>query len=134
MPTLYERLGGEAVLARLLRHFYADVRQDPLIGPIFQARIQEWDAHLEIIAAFWAGVTGGPRIYGRPMPAKHLNLGLQPPHFERWLHLWGANCRAQLPREAAGELTALAHHIAGRLQAILGMVSAVPPSSQGETL
>jgi len=27
-----------------LRHFYADVRQDPLIGPIFNAKIKDLES------------------------------------------------------------------------------------------
>lgn len=52
MSLLYERIGRREGLARLLRHFYADVRQDPVIGPIFNARIEHWGEHLAIIANF----------------------------------------------------------------------------------
>jgi truncated hemoglobin YjbI len=40
MNLLYQRIGGHEGISRLLRHFYADVRQDPMIGPIFNARIK----------------------------------------------------------------------------------------------
>jgi hypothetical protein len=53
MNLLYQRIGGREGISRLLRHFYADVRQDPLIGPIFKAQIKDWKHHLEIIASFW---------------------------------------------------------------------------------
>jgi truncated hemoglobin YjbI len=33
MNLLYQRVGGHEGISKLLRHFYADVRQDPLIGP-----------------------------------------------------------------------------------------------------
>jgi hemoglobin len=52
----------------MLRHFYADVRQDPLIGPIFNAQIKDWKHHLEVIASFWETIIGGPSTYARPMP------------------------------------------------------------------
>jgi hemoglobin len=87
MNLLYQRIGGREGISKLLRHFYADVRQDPLIGPIFNARIKDWSQHLEIIASFWVTVTGGHRNYGRPMPMKHLPLHLKEDHFERWLFL-----------------------------------------------
>jgi hypothetical protein len=41
MNVLYQRIGGREGISKLLRHFYADVRQDPLIGPIFNACVQE---------------------------------------------------------------------------------------------
>src|SRR5205085_1360397 len=111
MSLLYERIGGVGGLTRLLRHFYADVRQDPLIGPIFEARIEDWNEHLAIITSFWQTVLGGARTYSAPMPTMHMPLGLQAEHFERWLFLWQANCRAQLPSEAAAEMIDLAQHL-----------------------
>ena len=35
MNLLHQRIGGHEGISKLLRRFYADVRQDPLIGPIF---------------------------------------------------------------------------------------------------
>ena len=81
MDLLYQRIGGSEGLSRLLRHFYADVRQDPLIGPIFNSQIKDWKHHLEFIASFWETIVGGPR----PMPVKHLTLRPREEDFERWL-------------------------------------------------
>ena len=39
--TVFEFVGGRAALLEFLRHFYADVRQDSLIGPIFNAQIHD---------------------------------------------------------------------------------------------
>jgi truncated hemoglobin YjbI len=50
MNLLYQRIGRSEGISRLLRHFYADVRQDPLIGPIFNAQIKDWKDHLEILS------------------------------------------------------------------------------------
>jgi hemoglobin len=102
-----------------LRHFYADVRQDRLIGPVFNAQIKDWKEHLDVIASFWETLIGGPRTYARPMPMKHVPLHLREEHFERWLFLWQANCRAQLPADVAREMVDLAHHISGKLRLIL---------------
>jgi hemoglobin len=121
MSLLYERIGGREGLVRLLRHFYADVRQDPLIGPIFSSRIEDWGEHLTIIAGFWETLLGATRTYSGPMPAMHAPLGLGPEHFERWLFLWQANCRAHLPAEAAREMIDLAQHLGQKLQAILSV-------------
>ncbi|MBV8414401.1 MAG: group III truncated hemoglobin [Verrucomicrobia bacterium] len=129
MNLLYQRIGERDGISRLLRHFYADVRQDPLIGPIFDVQIKDWHRHLEIITSFWEAVIGGPRAYAGPMPMKHVPLRLREEHFERWLFLWQANCRAQLPTDVARELIALANHIAHRLRIILvsrGEIPAAP--------
>lgn len=117
--SLYERLGGRVRLALLLRHFYADVRQHQTIGPIFQAQIHDWPAHLEKIADFWSGATGGPARYAGPMPQRHFPLGLGPEHFEAWLELWRRNCAIYLPAREAAEMVRLAEGIGARLKVLI---------------
>jgi hemoglobin len=125
--SLYERIGGRDGLARLLHHFYADVRQHSLIGPIFNRQIHDWPAHLEKIGSFWARLTGGPSEYSGRMPMKHLNLGIEAQHFDVWLQLWTFNCRGHLPKPEAEEMIGLAHEIGRRLKTILS----VEPSPRG---
>jgi hemoglobin len=64
----------EAMIRRLVHGFYSRIRIDPVLGPIFAARIKEWDLHLSRMCAFWSSVvpmTG--RYHGRPMQ-KHALL------------------------------------------------------------
>ena len=78
----------EQILQRLVHGFYAKVRRDELIGPIFDERIEDWGPHLERMCAFWSSValmTG--RYHGRPVPA-HAVLPVTGKHFERWLALF----------------------------------------------
>lgn len=119
-PTLYERIGGHDGLMLLLRRFYADVRQHQVIGPVFAERISDWPSHLEKIAGFWSGLTGGPALYGGGMAARHLPLRLEAPHFEAWLGLWHRHCRAHLPASEAEEMIVLADNIGRRLREITG--------------
>lgn len=88
----------EAQLGRLVRHFYAQVRQDPELGPIFNGIVEDWPHHLEHLTAFWAGVVlGKPGFTGHPMVAHHRHRDLiRPEHFERWLGLWEASTAAVL--------------------------------------
>jgi hemoglobin len=118
-PKLFDRIGGQAELSKLLRYFYADVRQHQLIGPVFNEHIKDWPAHLAKIGEFWARVTGGPSNYSGQMPAKHLTLGLDPHHFAAWLQLWDSNCRCYLQPREAQEMSALAHEIGLRLKSII---------------
>jgi hemoglobin len=120
LKTLYYRIGSES-LASLLRHFYSDIRQHKLVGPIFNERIEDWPAHLETIASFWTRMTGGPSQYSGQMPAKHLNLNLNSSHFQVWLQLWEFNCRSYLGQREAQEMIRLAHDIGRRLRNILGV-------------
>jgi hemoglobin len=117
---LYDRIGGREGLELLLRHFYADVRQHALIGPIFNKHIDDWPAHLAKIASFWARLTGGPSGYSGQMPAKHLKLGLESRHFNTWLQLWDFNCCRHLKEAEAQEMICLAREIGQRLKTIVG--------------
>lgn len=119
--TLYDRIGGRPVLLKLLRYFYADVRQHAEIAPIFAANIEDWPAHLEKIADFWSGITGGPRLYAGGMPWKHIPLRLEERHFAAWLGLWARHCQAHLPPAEAAELIAAAETIGQRLRQIVAM-------------
>ena len=122
--SLFERIGGRDGLRDLLRYFYADVRQHRVIGPIFLRQIDDWPAHLEKIADFWSGATGGPVVYSGPMPMKHLSLSLGEEHFEVWLDLWRRQCRIRLPAREADELIARAEGIGARLRQIVGLPAA----------
>ena len=119
MTSLYSRIGGRPKLVELLKYFYADVRQHQEIAPIFTANILDWPAHLEKIADFWSGVTGGPAKYSGPMPMKHVPLALEERHFQAWLGLWARQCRIQLKPGEADELIAVAETIGQRLRQIV---------------
>lgn len=122
--SLFERIGGRAGLMQLQRRFYADVRQHNEIGPIFRAQIHDWPAHLEKIADFWSGATGGPANYSGPMPQRHFPLGLEASHFEAWLDLWRRNCRIWLKSQEADEMIFLAESIGERLRELVGRFGA----------
>jgi len=118
-PSLYERIGKQQGIATLLRHFYADARQHAVIGPVFNSRIKDWPAHLLKIGQFWARVTGGPSAYEGQMPLRHLDLGIDDPHFATWFQLWDANCQCYLRASEAKEMSRLAHEIGKRLKTIV---------------
>jgi len=110
----------EAKIQELVRRFYAKVRLDPAIGPIFNAKIEDWDAHLEKLAGFWSSVmlTTG-RYKGNPMLA-HLRLKtVQPAHFDRWLRLFAETAAEVFPADSANAFVQRAEMIARSLQ--LGM-------------
>lgn len=73
----------------LVNEFYAKVRQDDFIGPIFDEVAQvDWETHLPKITNFWCDLILGEETYhGRPFPP-HIPLNLEVTHFERWLALF----------------------------------------------
>jgi len=86
----------EEEITHLVHTFYAKVRRDPLIGPIFNSHIDDWDAHLIKLTDFWSSILRGTgRFSGTPMP-KHIALpDLRPELFERWLALFKETLAAQ---------------------------------------
>ena len=89
MPPAGEPI-TEKALAELVQIFYARVRQDPALGPIFNGAIKDWPHHLSKLTDFWHSVmlTSG-RYKGRPLPAhvKHADR-IDAASFQRWLGLW----------------------------------------------
>ena len=116
--SLYTRLGGHDGILKLIKPFYIDVRQHAVIGPIFNAHIQDWIEHMDKITEFWALQTGGPSRYRGGFAGAHLALGLQPEHFQHWLDLWEFNAARQLPSPEAAEMITLAHEFDRRLFAV----------------
>ncbi|HEX8469018.1 MAG TPA: group III truncated hemoglobin [Allosphingosinicella sp.] len=103
----------EEALGRLVERFYAKVRRDPLLGPVFIAAVEDWPEHLERLQAFWSSVmlTSG-RYKGRPLPA-HLKHGaaMTDERFSRWLALWEETTAELFAPEAAAELQLKARRI-----------------------
>jgi hemoglobin len=113
---------SEEQIAALVDAFYARVRQDETLGPVFEKAIgSEWEPHLKRMRAFWSSLLlSSGRYKGNPM-SKHLMLlpriGRQ--HFERWLHLWRQTAVDLLPPPAAAVFVSRAEIIAERLLASL---------------
>jgi hemoglobin len=106
----------EAMISVLVRAFYAQVRNDPLIGPIFEEKVDDWNHHLEKLCAFWSSVvlmTG--RYHGQPMQA-HLSLQIRAEHFERWIEIFEATALSVCPRNAADVFIDRARRIADSLE------------------
>lgn len=120
---MFDRIGGKPGLLRLLNHFYADVRQHRVLGPIFERQIDDWGSHIEKIATFWSQVMGGPASYSGQMPARHIPLELREEHFKAWLGLWEVNCRQWLEPDCANELIGLAGQIGQRLRQFCGVAA-----------
>ena len=108
----------EAMIHELVHAFYAKVRIDPALGPIFNRVIGDgWDEHLAKLCDFWSSVllmTG--RFKGAPMPA-HIRLAeIRPTHFARWLHLFRQTAEQLCPPEAAALFVAKSEMLGQSLQ------------------
>jgi hemoglobin len=83
----------EPLIEQLVRTFYARAREDAVLGPVFAARIRDWEPHLQQIMAFWSNVMlKSGRYRGTPLQA-HLGLAIDDAHFARWLALFERTAR-----------------------------------------
>lgn len=112
----------EEMIERLVRGFYGRVRTDAMLAPIFDARIKDWEPHLQQMCAFWSSVAlMSGRYHGAPMP-KHLPLPIDAAHFDRWLELFEATAAEICPPGAAEHFVERARRIAASLE--LGVAGA----------
>lgn len=76
-------------IEKLVDRFYSKVREDALLGPVFEEKIGDsWSEHLEKMYRFWQTVLLGEHTYfGSPFPP-HAHLPIRSEHFERWLALF----------------------------------------------
>ena len=107
----------EAMIERLIRAFYQRVQKDPVIGPVFAAKITDWEPHLQQMFAFWSSVAlMSGRYHGQPMQV-HSPLPIDARHFDRWLTLFEATAREVCPPKAAHHFIERACRIAQSLEA-----------------
>ncbi|QCO68329.1 group III truncated hemoglobin [Luteimonas yindakuii] len=108
-------------LARLVDRFYDKVREDDRIGPVFNAAIDDWDAHKATLVEFWSSVILGSGSYrGNPM-AVHRPHPITAGHFAHWLALWRETAAEVLAPHHAALLHDRAQRIATSLRYGLGL-------------
>ena len=78
---------------RLVRAFYGQALEDPIIGFIFvDVAKLDLEAHVPRLTSFWETILLGAQSYGggafRPHAQLHGRVRLRRGHFERWLALW----------------------------------------------
>lgn len=128
---------SEEMIRTLVHTFYARVREDALLGPIFNRAIDDWDAHLSKLCDFWSSVTlMSGRYKGKPVPA-HLKFPeIDADHFARWLELFRDTARHACEPAAAELFISRAERIAESLQLAISinrgeMTARPPPAGSG---
>ena len=95
MGTL-KTIAGRKEVSLLVNTFYAKIRKNELLGPIFNGHIpdEKWPEHLSKLTDFWeTNLFGIVKFKGNPTQ-KHLNVDrnlnhtVSQEHFGRWLQIW----------------------------------------------
>ena len=92
----------EQMIGRLVDHFYARIRLDPDLGPIFEAAVADWYAHRTLLISFWSAVmlkSGG--FKGQPVQTHRALPNLTGRHFEIWHRMFADSALAVCPPDAA---------------------------------
>lgn len=100
--TVFEAVGGEAFFQRITRRFYADVKNDPTLRPMYPDDLAPSILHLEL---FLIQYFGGPRTYhelrGHPkMRMRHLPFAIGQKERDAWMrHMTNSVKMEKLPQE-----------------------------------
>lgn len=112
----------EEQIGRLVEAFYAKVRVDPEIGPIFNAIVSDWPHHLSVLKDFWSTVLLTTGRYKGDPAMRHIGLGLDPEHFDRWLALFSETTREIFPAETTDWILNKAQRIGRNFQDAVAFV------------
>lgn len=107
----HDRISPEEI-SDLVDRFYAKVRLDPIIGPVFNEAIDDWPAHLSLLKDFWSTVLWTERRYKGDPLSKHLELPIDHEHFNRWLELFAETAHETMRPQHAQIVITKSHRIA----------------------
>jgi hemoglobin len=121
----------ETMIRDLVLQFYARVRKDAELGPIFNAAINDWDRHLDKMCAFWSSVTMMTGRYkGNPMKAHAELPQIGSEHFRQWLALFRTTAAEVCPPHAAALFIDRAERIAESLQMGIALHRGILPATR----
>jgi hemoglobin len=111
-PVMYEQIGGEEPLRRLVDHFYDIVETHPDGEPVHRLHLQGFGvAHLrQAQFDFLSGFLGGPRYYVERMGHSnvrqmHAHLAIGPAEVRSWLRCMAhAVEKAGIPADVGSRL------------------------------
>ncbi|SCX48828.1 hemoglobin [Klenkia marina] len=120
--TFYAEVGGAPTFHALVAHFYAGVRTDPVLAPLYPQ--DDWDGAEERLRGFLEQYWGGPTTYsenrGHPrLRMRHAPFAIGAAERDAWLHHMRAavDSLGLTPEQDAtlwGYLTMAAHSMQNR--------------------
>ena len=115
----------EPAIAQLVHRFYEQVRDDALLGPIFGARVHDWDDHMARMCRFWSSILLRTGTYqGQPMRL-HQVLPIDAQHFDHWLALFRKTAEDVLTPAGARNVIGRAERIARNLESGVAVANGV---------
>lgn len=113
----------EADVRDVMHSFYADVRDDPVLGAVFRDAIGDgdWSAHVEKVIRFWLTALRISRCYNNRefMPAHLRHAGIRAELAPRWLELFTASVDRRCQPKQASAFKAVAAAMIENLEILL---------------
>jgi hemoglobin len=105
-------------IVQLVDTFYSRVREDAVLGPVFEARLAgHWNEHMPRMYAFWTKVLLDTGEFQGNVFGKHMALnGIGREHFVRWLTQFRMTAIEVFGTEDSAEAVVVANRIASSLQ------------------
>jgi hemoglobin len=105
-------------IIQLVDTFYARVRNDAVLGPVFEAKLAgHWHEHMPRMYAFWTKVLLDTGEFQGNVFGTHMALsGIGTEHFVRWLTLFKMTAIEVFGEDGAAEAITVAQRIASSLQ------------------
>jgi hemoglobin len=122
---------NEQSIASLVDRFYAKVREDALLGPVFNGAIGDhWPEHLATLTDFWTSVLlASGRYKGNPMMAHLAIPQMDKDHFSRWIELWQETTTEVFGPQISQALVAKASMMGERLVEVSTRVREAQPAT-----
>lgn len=106
----------------MVDRFYASVRKDALLGPVFEQRIgDKWPEHLEKMYRFWQTILFEEHTYHGSPFRPHATMPIKDEHFDRWHVLFTETLDTYFEGEKAEEAKWRAEKMAGLFKAKLNL-------------
>lgn len=98
----------------LVNKFYAYIKKDKLLAPVFALRISEdqWPIHLEKMYCFWGSLLLHNQKYNGSPFDKHIGLPIGGIHFKQWTDLFNKTVDELFEGEVANTAKERAANIA----------------------
>lgn len=104
-------------IKNMVNSFYGLVREDDLLGPIFNARIGDrWPEHLEKMYGFWETVLLNVHSYSGSPFRPHSQMPINKEHFDKWLQLFEKSIKANFEGAVADDALERARKMAQMFQ------------------
>jgi hemoglobin len=112
----------EGIIRDVVVEFYRRARRDDRLGPVFAARVDDWESHLSRMTDFWsAALLRTGRYSGRPVEAHRPISELSPGLFGRWIELFEQTVRDLCPPGQAEAFLVRARRMRDGMIMVLGL-------------